>query len=759
MLPRLPLDDRSFAEIVQHSRRLIPKRVPEWTDENAHDPGMTFLELFAWLTEMQRYFISRVPDKNRRKFLDLLGVAPADTQSAEALIQFTNVTEQTTLPRGTKLMAEDQMFETDTTVKLVPLSLDRIITRTEREANDVTASNIHSDVVYYAFGADAKQSSKLYISFDRELISGEQITLNIELMQPGNEGQERHASELLDPLLAASVITPSSRLSWKVYGYDEATETAAWLPLDIVRDETLHLTLSGKMTFRVGASMRAVTVHPASDRARYWICCTLEESGYEMPPRIRQLMLHTTIAVQRDTLCEVIDLPFHGGEQTSIVSDTYLSVFGKIRVQVQNIDFSWTYWQEEETSDMKSDHLTEQRSKLYSVKRSPGKDYLEVHFGGSVDGVMPEAGQMIRIIASMPKFDLLRLVGRSNGLPGQSFDLYDVPCKKKDAIKLQVGESEATGELKWFDWTRVDDFDHSGPGDRHYVYDPVGRRIYFGNGERGAIPASCLEENICLIGCELGGGERGNVKSGLITEWVCNVQAENGIKVDNPFYAAGGSEAETLAETLQRAQTELKRTFRAVTDEDYETIARETPGAAVARVQAIPLYRPGLADYPRERAAGQVSVVVVPYSLSETPTPSAGFLQTVRKHIDSRRLITTEVHVIPPVYIKVTVHAVVVVEPQFIDEGERLVEQLRRLLRPLDGDDGSPGWTFGRAVYKGDIYNALSGSNGVLFIQDLWLDAEGAHVKKSAGGDLILPPHGLVFSGSHEIELISSTHL
>ncbi|MDQ0110997.1 putative baseplate assembly protein [Paenibacillus harenae] len=758
MLPRLPLDDRSFAEIVQHSRRLIPKRVPEWTDENAHDPGMTFIELFAWLTEMQRYFISRVPDKNRRKFLDLLGVAPADTQSAEAVIQFTNVTAPTILPRGTKLMAEDQMFETDATVKLVPLSLDRIVTRTEREANDVTASNVHADVVYYAFGADAKQSSKLYVSFDRELAPGELVTLNIELMQPGKDTQERHASELLDPLHAAAAITPSSRLSWKVYGYDEQSEAEAWLPLDIVQDETLHLTLSGKITFRAGAPMRTVTVHPSSDRARYWICCTLEESGYEMPPRIRQMMLHTTMAVQRDTLCEVIDLPYNGGDQTSIVSDTYLSVYGKTRVQVQNIDFSWTYWKEEDPLVSKAGGF-QQDSKLYTVKRSAGRDYLEVRFGGSEGGVMPEPGQMIRIIASTPKFDQLRMIGRSNGLPGQSFDVYDVPCKKKDAIKLQVGESDASGELRWFDWTRVDDFDHSGPGDRHYVYDPIGRRIYFGNGERGAIPASCREENICLIGCLLGGGERGNVKPGLITEWVNDVQAQYGIKVDNPFYAAGGSEAETLAETLQRAQAELKRTFRAVTDEDYETIARETPGAAVARVQAIPLYKPGLSDYPRERAAGQVSVVVVPYSLSETPTPSAGFLQTVRKHIDSRRLITTEVHVIPPVYIKVTVHAVVVVEPQFIDEGERLVEQLRRLLRPLDGEDGSPGWAFGRAVYKGDIYNVLSGSNGVLFIQDLWLDAEGAHVKKSAGGDLILPPHGLVFSGKHEIELISSTRL
>ena len=176
-------------------------------------------------------------------------------------------------------------------------------------------------------------------------------------------------------------------------------------------------------------------------------------------------------------------------------------------------------------------------------------------------------------------------------------------------------------------------------------------------------------------------------------------------------------------------------------------------------MHAIPLFKPGLADYPRETAPGQISVVVVPYGISDTPTPSAGFLQTVKHHLDTRRLVTTEVHVIPPVYIKVTVNAVVVVEPQFVDEGQRLVELLKQLLRPLDGEHGIKGWTFGRSVYKGDIYSALSLGSGVVYVQDLWIDAEGPHVKKSAGGDIILPPHGLVFSGQHEIELISRTHL
>lgn len=754
MLPRLPLDDRTYAEIVQQSRKLIPKRVPEWTDENAHDPGITFIELFAWLTEMQRYFIGRVPDKNRLRFLDLLGISPADASSARAAVRFTNVKAPVTLPRGTKLIAEDQMFETEASISLVPLALDRIVTRTEREANDVTATNDHAHVAFYAFGKDAKAASKLYLSFDRELSPQEEVTINVKLLEPGkNIHEEAEEEQITD----RSAIYPSARLSWKAYCLDEATGAAGWTPVEITRDETIHLTLSGNITFRVKSAMRTVTVHPASEQARYWICGTVEESGYEMPPRIRHIMLHTVSAEQKDTLSEAIDFSVKGEPNEAVHIETYLAVYGQIRIQVRDAGGAWRYWQE--TASLETMQQFDRPPSVYTLVRHASLDHVTVQFSNGTAGAVPPPGRTVRVIASDPKFDLYRLVGRSNGLPNQTFELYNLSCKKRGAIGLQVGELEADGTYKWEDWTRVDEFDRSKPDDRHYVYDPVKRLIYFGNGERGAIPAAGMDTNIVLIACELGGGNRGNVKPHLISGWVNDSQKALGIQVDNPGFAAGGADAETLQETLQRAQAELKHPFRAVTNEDYETIVRATPGAAVARVHAIPLFKPGLADYPREKAAGQISVVVVPYGLTDTPTPSAGFLQTVKHHIDTKRLVTTEVHVIPPVYIKVTVNAVVVVEPQFVDEGQRLIELLKQLVRPLDGEHGAKGWTFGRPVYKGDIYNALSMGSGVVYVQDLWIDAEGPHVRKSAGGDVILPPHGLVFSGQHEIELISRTHL
>ena len=46
------LDNRTFQDIVDEAKKRIPLYAPQWTDHNISDPGITLIELFAWMTEM-----------------------------------------------------------------------------------------------------------------------------------------------------------------------------------------------------------------------------------------------------------------------------------------------------------------------------------------------------------------------------------------------------------------------------------------------------------------------------------------------------------------------------------------------------------------------------------------------------------------------------------------------------------------------------------------------------------------------------------
>ena len=73
-LPEITLDDRRFQDLVNEARLRISQRCPEWTEHNVSDPGITLIELFAWMTETLIYRLNRVPDKLHVALLELLGI-------------------------------------------------------------------------------------------------------------------------------------------------------------------------------------------------------------------------------------------------------------------------------------------------------------------------------------------------------------------------------------------------------------------------------------------------------------------------------------------------------------------------------------------------------------------------------------------------------------------------------------------------------------------------------------------------------------
>ena len=71
-LPLPNLDNRTYTDLLEEARSLIPSEYAPWTDQNPTDPGIVLLELFSWLTEMVLYRVDQVTDDNIETFLQLL---------------------------------------------------------------------------------------------------------------------------------------------------------------------------------------------------------------------------------------------------------------------------------------------------------------------------------------------------------------------------------------------------------------------------------------------------------------------------------------------------------------------------------------------------------------------------------------------------------------------------------------------------------------------------------------------------------------
>ena len=85
------LDDRRYQDLLNEALARIPVHNPEWTNFNKSDPGVTLLELFAFLTENLLYRSNQIPERNRRKFLQLLGLPLQPASSAQGLVCFITI--------------------------------------------------------------------------------------------------------------------------------------------------------------------------------------------------------------------------------------------------------------------------------------------------------------------------------------------------------------------------------------------------------------------------------------------------------------------------------------------------------------------------------------------------------------------------------------------------------------------------------------------------------------------------------------------
>jgi predicted phage baseplate assembly protein len=137
-LPAPVLDDRNYNDLVHELIARIPSHTPEWTNFNDSDPGITLIQLFAHLGESLIYRSNRIPERNRAKFLSLLGVKLNPAQEAKGLVSFANErgpAEPLIIEPGAELFAGEIAFSTVKALDALPLETQFYVRRPLNEPN------------------------------------------------------------------------------------------------------------------------------------------------------------------------------------------------------------------------------------------------------------------------------------------------------------------------------------------------------------------------------------------------------------------------------------------------------------------------------------------------------------------------------------------------------------------------------------------------------------------------------------------------
>ena len=340
-LPAPILDDRKFQDIVSEARSLITRYCPEWTDHNLSDPGITFIELFAWMVDILLYRLNRVPEKNYIKFLDLIGLRLLPAHAARADIVFrlsAPQPEPVTIPKGTEVATvrtatQDAVdFTTDRDLKIVvPHMTYCLISRADSVFHDFMPVLKAGDMMDI-FQKVPEENDAFYVGC-AENLAGNTLQLVFEATIEGI-GVDPHNPPLI----------------WEFWDRDEGK----WEALRLESDTTGGLNRHGEVVLHVPYSCDLTEV---DGKRACWVRCRVINPGPHQPaytasPGVSSVITHCiggTVPASHafQVVGEVLDRSNDSPGQVYFLQNTPVLPRDKEEtIEVENEEGGWKPWQE-----------------------------------------------------------------------------------------------------------------------------------------------------------------------------------------------------------------------------------------------------------------------------------------------------------------------------------------------------------------------------------------------------------------------------
>lgn len=748
-LPKLPnsnLDDRAFKDLVEECLLRIPRYCPEWTNHNPSDPGVTFIELFAWLTDQMQLRFNQVPRRYYVAFLELLGIRLRPPHPAQVNLTFYLSSAQPfpiRIPRDIEVATERTateeavVFSTDEVliignprIKHLLMAETPAIPSPEQLRNRFIDAVQEQTTDWQAISetplfVEAQVGNCFYLvldtfpSEDTQSIQGNVLELLIRGEAATGTG--------INPDEPPRVWQAWNGRNWQSILRSEVDDRTKGFNFDEVEPQGQGDLREASVILHLPPNLPEVDF--ATPYRGFWLRCVYQRTRLDQPelqrlystsPRITGLRIQSIGGTVRSSQC--------------------------IRVQEELIGIS---------NGKPGQQFQLQMQPV--LARQSDEEYIEIRPVGAPSQRWQE---VIDFGNSLP--DSLHYAIDSRTGTVQFGPLIRGPRKLQDLTdergRYQAAFQPIVSALR-------QGTPRTGAST---LPNPVGRDAAFIERQYGQVPPPGAE--IYMVSYRFGGGKQGNVQAEKLT--VLRSALSYVKQVTNYEMATGGADADSLEEAVMRVPEWLRTRECAVTPEDFERVVKQLPGKQVARAHCLTNLKYTTPGVVRLLVVPQVNLDSFPwsegmhpeeyFSLQDRPDNRHRDLrQQLDQYLSDRRPLGIQVQLQEPEYVGVSVRVQVLLDQSYHHPRDRAIAEqqatqqlqsaLHQFLNPLTGGPEQSGWRLGRPLYVSDIVALCQKGHGIRHIGAVQLyeirQQDGGWVMFEAIDSLIEPgPFGLICS-------------
>lgn len=669
-MPLIPpsIDDRRYQQLVDELLARIPVHTPEWTNFSHSDPGVTLVQLYAFLAENLLYRANLIPERNRIKFLQLLQLPLATATAARGLITIHNergLLNTETLPADLEVRAGNIPFRTDLGLDVLPVET-RVFFK--RPLKPVPPSLVE----YYQL---------LYASYQKQM----PLELNL------------YETIAFDPAVVDQVDLHS-----------DTVDRSLWIAILARKDDEPKSVCDS-----IGGRTLSLGLVPALDIATARVVPGGQARSNDLLAFELPNLKNRNDKIARDSSGRPLPTyrPLEPRTGTGLLSKPDIVQLTLPDAQVLGI------WRDLDPLEAGVGDLPPMLEDSALANRVV--TWLRIRATGAARARILWAGINAVPVSQRERVTFERLAD-GDGTPDQTRRLSRAPVLK-GTVKLHT--RSATEHVDWYE---IDDLlaaqpevpvvdTHAAPTAKAlpaemqrnnqqvnvFQVDHEAGVLTFGDGLRGRrLPAGVS----VFAGYEFCQGVAGNVAPRTITN---APQLPSGFTVTNPVRTWGGADAETVRDGEKQIKRFLQHRDRLVSAEDFAAIAWRTPGIDIGRIEVLPAFHPDFVPNEPGAVPGVVTVMAIPrFDPGQPDAPRADtlFLNSICRYLEPRRLVTTELVVCGPVYKPIWISIGVDVAAKFAvaEVAEAVKQRLRQFLAPIVASPDGIGY----AMQNGLLFGA-----------------------------------------------------